>query len=111
MISVQLLQKSVQLLAWPLNYRTTNFHGQIKNNDGLASNLVPGLELPSKEIWGEILFVLYKLTTIQYASNHSTENDILLHFVPELLFLSLEALMKTQNDDVRLKYLVVHEFG
>ncbi|XP_038877470.1 uncharacterized protein LOC120069750 isoform X2 [Benincasa hispida] len=51
-----------------LNYRTTNFHGQIKNNDA------------SRQISCQAL-------------NYQ-----------ELLFLSLEALMKTQNDDVRLKY-------
>lgn len=56
----------------------------------------------SEEIRGEILFVLYKLSTIQYASNHSAEIDILSAFCPKLLYLSLEALMKTQNDDVRL---------
>ncbi|XP_038877472.1 uncharacterized protein LOC120069750 isoform X4 [Benincasa hispida] len=53
-----------------LNYRTTNFHGQIKNNDA------------SRQISCQAL-------------NYQ-----------ELLFLSLEALMKTQNDDVRLKYVV-----
>ncbi|XP_038877469.1 uncharacterized protein LOC120069750 isoform X1 [Benincasa hispida] len=52
-----------------LNYRTTNFHGQIKNNDA------------SRQISCQAL-------------NYQ-----------ELLFLSLEALMKTQNDDVRLKYV------
>lgn len=85
-----------------LNYRTNNFDGQIKNIDGIVSNLVAGLELPSEEIRGEILFVLYKLSTIQYASNHSNEIDLLSAFCPKLLYLSLEALMKTQNDDVRL---------
>lgn len=56
----------------------------------------------SEEIRGEILFVLYKLSVIEYASNHSTETDVLSAFCPKLLYLSLEALMKTQNDDVRL---------
>ncbi|XP_022929798.1 protein PRD1 [Cucurbita moschata] len=85
-----------------LNYRTKNFHGQIKSDDGLVSNLVAGLELPSEEVRGEILFVLYKLSIIQYASNHGTEIDFLSAYCPKLLYLSLEALMKTQNDDVRL---------
>ncbi|TYK01656.1 protein PRD1 isoform X1 [Cucumis melo var. makuwa] len=85
-----------------LNYRTKNFHGKIKNNNDIVSNLVAGLELPSEEIRGEILFVLYKLSVIEYASNHSTETDVLSAFCPKLLYLSLEALMKTQNDDVRL---------
>ncbi|XP_022150396.1 protein PRD1 isoform X2 [Momordica charantia] len=78
-----------------LNYRTKNLHDLIKKNDGLLSNLVAGLELPSEEIRGEILFVLYKLST-------STEIDVLSEFCPKLVYLSLEALMKTQNDDVRL---------
>lgn len=56
----------------------------------------------SEEIRGEILFVLYRISVIQCASEDGDEADILMAFCPKLLRLTLEALTKTQNDDVRL---------
>ncbi|KAL5997209.1 hypothetical protein ACLOJK_008139 [Asimina triloba] len=47
-----------------------------------------------EEVHGEILFVLYKLSIVQ-----GDEVDDFLCFCPKLLYLSLEALIKTQNDD------------
>lgn len=59
--------------------------------------------LNSEEIRGEILFVLYKLCALQYMTNDGDHGaDFLLEFCPKLLQLSLEALMKTHCDDVRL---------
>ncbi|XVF65383.1 hypothetical protein PTKIN_Ptkin09bG0244200 [Pterospermum kingtungense] len=69
----------------------------IRDKVALLSNLVAGLQLPSDEIRGEILFVLYKLSIHGY-----TPKDVLQAFCPNLLRLSLEALLKTQRDDVRL---------
>ncbi|CAB4294154.1 unnamed protein product [Prunus armeniaca] len=46
--------------------------------------------------------VLYKVSILQYASEVGDGTDFLFAFCPKLLDLSLEALMKTQSDDVRL---------
>ncbi|KAG8654974.1 hypothetical protein MANES_05G198800v8 [Manihot esculenta] len=51
---------------------------------------------------GEIMFVLYKLTLCQCAYEESDGAVSLLAFCPKLLHLSLEALLKTQDDTVRL---------
>ncbi|PON95525.1 Armadillo-type fold containing protein [Trema orientale] len=75
-----------------------NPYVHIKDKYGLVSNLVGGLQLPSEEIRGEILFVLYRLSVLQ----DDDGVDILPTFCPKLLHLSLEALVKTQIDDVRL---------
>ena len=56
----------------------------------------------SDEIRGEILFVLYKLSIHGYASKDCVGADVLQAFCPSLLRLSMEALLKTQRDDVRL---------
>ncbi|KAH9679923.1 protein putative RECOMBINATION INITIATION DEFECT 1 [Citrus sinensis] len=84
------------------NCRTNNPFIFIKNKDALISNLVTGLGLPSEEIRGEILFVLYKVSSIQCQSMDIDGADILFAFCPKLLQLSLVSLMKTQRDDVRL---------
>ncbi|KAF2325736.1 hypothetical protein GH714_034561 [Hevea brasiliensis] len=64
--------------------------------------ILSGLQLPSEEIRGEILFVLYKLSLCQSAYKDIDGADSLLAFCPKLLHLSLEALVKTQDDTVRL---------
>ncbi|KAL5542709.1 hypothetical protein UlMin_010419 [Ulmus minor] len=79
-----------------------NPYAQIREKYGLFSNLVAGLQLPSEEIRGEILFVLYRMSVLHCASVDSDETDILSFLCPKLLRLSLEALVKTQSDDVRL---------
>ncbi|KAK1593013.1 hypothetical protein Q3G72_034425 [Acer saccharum] len=84
-----------------LNCQTNNPYVHIKDKDALISNLVTGLELPNEEIRGEILFVLYKLS-LQCTHTDGDGADILFAFCPKLLHLSLEALIKTQSDDVRL---------
>ncbi|KAL5849112.1 hypothetical protein ACOSQ3_007178 [Xanthoceras sorbifolium] len=84
-----------------LNCQTNNPSVHIKDKDALVSSLVTGLKLPNEEIRGEILFVLYKLS-LQCMHMDGDGADILLAFCPKLLHLSLEALMKTQSDDVRL---------
>ncbi|GKV28605.1 hypothetical protein SLEP1_g37628 [Rubroshorea leprosula] len=63
-----------------LNCQTTDPSAYIKDKGALVSNLVAGLQLPRV----------------------SDEADVLHSFCPDLLRLSLEALMKTQRDDVRL---------
>lgn len=57
----------------------------------------------SEEIRGEILFVLYKLA-VQW-KDCGEADDCLFPFYPKLLRLSLESLLKTQNDTVRLNCL------
>ena len=59
----------------------------------------------SEEIRGEILFVLYKISILQYSYKDDDAPDVLYSFCPKLLYLSLEALTKTQSDDVRLNCL------
>ncbi|KAI3518888.1 hypothetical protein L1887_07749 [Cichorium endivia] len=74
----------------------------IKDKDELILNLVTGLQLPSEEIQGEILFVLYKICGIQHAHIGNNNGDILFVHSSKILHLTLEVLLKTQRDDVRL---------
>ncbi|XP_022869978.1 protein PRD1 isoform X4 [Olea europaea var. sylvestris] len=74
----------------------------IKDKDSLVLNLVTGLQLASEEIQGEIMFVLYKISLLQYTYMDDHCVDVLFPRCPKLLHLSLEALVKTQSDDVRL---------
>ncbi|XP_012078523.1 protein PUTATIVE RECOMBINATION INITIATION DEFECT 1 isoform X1 [Jatropha curcas] len=85
-----------------LNCSINDPYIQIKDRDALLSNLVTGLQLPSEEIRGEILFVLYKLSILQCQHENGDVVDSLFAFCPKLLHLSLEALVKTQDDTVRL---------
>ncbi|XP_022684409.1 protein PRD1 isoform X2 [Setaria italica] len=71
----------------------------------LFLNLVNDLRLPSDEIRGEILFVLYKLSILNATpwDNMCDNGDVDLSAIGRnLLQLSLEVLLKTQNDAVRL---------
>ncbi|TVU13764.1 hypothetical protein EJB05_37190, partial [Eragrostis curvula] len=71
----------------------------------LFLNLVNDLRLPSDEVRGEILFVLYKLSMLNATpwDNICDIGDMNLSAVGRsLLQLSLEVLLKTQNDAVRL---------
>ncbi|KAJ4845632.1 hypothetical protein Tsubulata_038344 [Turnera subulata] len=90
-----------------LDSHASNPYAQIKDNSALISNLVTGLQLPSEEIRGEILFVLYKLSTVPCAGKDGDGADFFWPFCPKLLHLSLEALNKTQNDTVRLNCLAL----
>ncbi|KAI3869080.1 hypothetical protein MKX03_005022 [Papaver bracteatum] len=75
----------------------------IKDRGALICNLVNGLQLPSEEIRGEILFVLFKVFLLQAGD----DPEDLLIYCPKLLSLSLEALMKTQSDEVRMNCLAL----
>ncbi|XP_052208271.1 protein PUTATIVE RECOMBINATION INITIATION DEFECT 1 [Diospyros lotus] len=85
-----------------LGCQKNNLYSYIKDKDALTLNLVTGLQLPSDEIQGEILFVLYKISILQYACKDEGATDIFCPFCPKLLQLSLDILTKTQSDDVRL---------
>ncbi|WOL17779.1 protein PRD1 [Canna indica] len=76
----------------------------IRDKAGLFSTLVNGLQLPSEEIRGEILFVLYKMSIRQVIpwDNERNYDDDLTSKEEYLLKLSLEILLKTQKDDVRM---------
>uniref|UniRef100_A0A803LTJ2 Uncharacterized protein n=1 Tax=Chenopodium quinoa TaxID=63459 RepID=A0A803LTJ2_CHEQI len=87
--------------------RQMDTYACIKDKTGLINNLVMGLQLPSEEIRGEIMFVLYRICILQYSSEDEEGADILLEYSPMILQLSLDALMKTQRDDVRLNCLAV----
>ncbi|KAM7266580.1 hypothetical protein ACFE04_004477 [Oxalis oulophora] len=86
---------------------TNDLNAYIKDKYALVSILVSALDLPSEEIQGEILFVLYKLSILQYASADDHTIDILNSFVPKLLHTSLQVLLKTQADDVRLNCIAL----
>ena len=62
----------------------------------------PLLACCSEEIRGEVLFVLYKLYVLQSTSAGGDGSDMLIPFCPQILYLLVDVLMKTQNDDVRL---------
>ncbi|XP_068665865.1 protein PUTATIVE RECOMBINATION INITIATION DEFECT 1 [Aristolochia californica] len=79
-----------------------NPSAHINDRVALISSLMNGLRLPSDEIRGEVLFVLYKLSILQ-----EEEDDDFSCFCPKLVNLSLEALIKTENDDVRINCLAL----
>ncbi|KAK3034161.1 hypothetical protein RJ639_034657 [Escallonia herrerae] len=85
-----------------LDYRKNYQHLYIKDKYALVSNLVTGLQLPSEVIQGEVLFVLYKISLLQHEKKDDDGIDVLSAYCPKLLHLSLEVLMKTESDDVRL---------
>ncbi|KAJ8648829.1 hypothetical protein MRB53_001852 [Persea americana] len=74
----------------------------IKDKGALISSLIKGLQLPSEEIRGEVLFVLFKLSILQDAGD-----DCFSCFCPRLVYLSLEALIKTPNDEVRMNCIAL----
>ncbi|XVF37892.1 hypothetical protein REPUB_Repub20aG0050200 [Reevesia pubescens] len=92
----------LHLLGVLLNCQINDPCIHIRDKVALLSNLVAGLQLPSDEIRGEILFVLYKLSIHGYESKDCSRADVLQAFCPSLLRLTMEALLKTQRDDVRL---------
>lgn len=63
----------------------------------------------SEEIRGEILFVLYKFSALQFTEQNADGIEVLSLLCPKLLCLSLEALAKTQRDDVRLNCVGSYE--
>ncbi|EOA15915.1 hypothetical protein CARUB_v10004006mg [Capsella rubella] len=77
-------------------------NSHIRDKEALVCQLVEGLQLPSEEIRGEILFALYKFSALQFTEQNVDGIEILSSLCPKLLCLSLEALAKTQRDDVRL---------
>ncbi|KAL1807105.1 hypothetical protein ACET3Z_030173 [Daucus carota] len=90
-----------------LDHQKNNPCNNIKDKESLALNLVSGLQLPSEEIRGEILFVLYKILIIQNTFKDDNVTDAFITCGPKLLRLSLEALMKTESDDVRLNCIAL----
>ncbi|KAF4365046.1 hypothetical protein F8388_001794 [Cannabis sativa] len=91
-------RRQLHCLGILLKFEKDDLYAHIRDKCHLVSNLVGGLQLPSDEIRGEIFFVLYRLLLLQDGDG----DDILSTFCPKLLHLSLEALVKTQVDDVRL---------
>ncbi|KMT14805.1 hypothetical protein BVRB_3g065300 isoform B [Beta vulgaris subsp. vulgaris] len=87
--------------------RQTDTYACIKDKTVLVNNLVTGLQFPSEEMRGEIMFVLYKICILQYTSKDEEGADVLLEYCPVILQLSLDALMKIQRDDVRLNCLAL----
>ncbi|KAL8481013.1 hypothetical protein ACS0TY_027519 [Phlomoides rotata] len=85
-----------------LDNQDYNLYACINNNDALIFNLVTGLQLSNDEIQGEIMFVLYRSSLLHYMCVDDSGTDTLLAYCPKLLHLSLNILMKTQSDDVRL---------
>nr|XP_043632676.1 protein PUTATIVE RECOMBINATION INITIATION DEFECT 1 [Erigeron canadensis] len=85
-----------------LDYQKNDSYTYIKDRDALYLNLVTGLQLPSEEIQGEILFLLYKICSIQHEYVGSNNGDLLCGHSSKILRLSLEALLKTHRDDVRM---------
>ncbi|XP_029129412.1 protein PRD1 isoform X2 [Cajanus cajan] len=87
--------------------KDNDLHAHIKDMCSLISVLVTGLHLPSEEIRGEVLFVLYKLSVLQSTSAEGDGSDMLIPFCPQILYLLVDVLMKTQNDDVRLNCIAL----
>ncbi|KAL0340522.1 UNVERIFIED_CONTAM: protein putative RECOMBINATION INITIATION DEFECT 1 [Sesamum radiatum] len=85
-----------------LDNQDCNLYGCIRNKDILVFNLVSGLQLSNDEIQGEIMFVLYRSSVLHYTYIGDDGADILLAYCPKILHISLDILMKSQSDDVRL---------
>ncbi|XP_030467401.2 protein PUTATIVE RECOMBINATION INITIATION DEFECT 1 [Syzygium oleosum] len=85
-----------------LNHGTTDIYVSIKDRHALVVHLMDGLQLPSDDIQGEILFVLYKLSVLQREFGDGDKSDPFVACSPKLIRLSLDVLLKTQSDDVRL---------
>ncbi|EEC77052.1 hypothetical protein OsI_15436 [Oryza sativa Indica Group] len=82
----------------------------IGDKQSLYLNLVNNLRLPSDEIRGEILFVLYELSLLNatpWDDICDNDNVDLSAIGRSLLQFSLEVLLKTQNDDVRLNCIAL----
>ncbi|KAK8938321.1 Protein PRD1 [Platanthera guangdongensis] len=85
----------------------------IREHVGLFSNLLAGLQLPSEELRGEILFVIYKLCSLNITPWEDVVDDesdcaeSMDTGASVLLRLALEILLKTQHDEVRLNCLAV----
>ncbi|KAL1350072.1 hypothetical protein HN51_026526 [Arachis hypogaea] len=90
-----------------LNCENDDLIAHIRDVYSLITILVTGLQLPSDEIRGEILFVLYKLYALKNTSAEGDDTDILVSFCPKLLYLLGDVLMKSQNDDVRLNCIAL----
>ncbi|XP_027167099.1 protein PRD1 [Coffea eugenioides] len=90
-----------------LECQKSNPHVYVKDKGALVFNLIAGLQLPSEEIQGEILFVLYKIAFLVNANEDNDFSEVLDANCAKLLVLSLEALMKTQSDDVRLNCIAL----
>ncbi|KAL3621657.1 hypothetical protein CASFOL_036569 [Castilleja foliolosa] len=86
-----------------LDNQDFNLYTCVRNKDALISNLVTGLQLSNDEIQGEIMFVLFRASLLHYTyTDGDSGTDLLLKYCPKLLHLSLDILMKSQSDDVRL---------
>lgn len=114
-----------------LDHQKTNPYTYIKDKHSLILNLISGLQLArwwlkqgthklsisfclpksypwyhfhffSEEVQGEVLFLLYKISLLQDEYNDCSIANVLIENCKKLLCLSLEALMKTQSDDVRM---------
>ncbi|XP_028551944.1 protein PRD1 isoform X2 [Dendrobium catenatum] len=85
----------------------------IREQDALFSNLLFGLQLPSEELRGEVLFVIYKLCQLNvtpWENVDDDENDCvesLDAMASSLWRLALEILLKTQHDEVRINCLAL----
>ncbi|KAL9240084.1 hypothetical protein vseg_014344 [Gypsophila vaccaria] len=87
--------------------RHTDTYACIKDKAALIHNLAMGLQLPSEEIQGEIMFVLYRICILQYSTKDEEGSDVLLERCPAILQMSLGVLLKTQRDDIRLNCLAL----
>ncbi|KAJ0250292.1 hypothetical protein HA466_0144550 [Hirschfeldia incana] len=90
-----------------LSSEKIDINSHIRDKESLVCLLVEGLQLPSEEIRGEIFFVLYKFSALQFTEHDVDGAELLSSLCPKLLSLSLEALAKTQRDEVRLNCIVL----
>ncbi|KAG2331535.1 hypothetical protein Bca52824_002715 [Brassica carinata] len=90
-----------------LSSEKIDINSHIRDKESLVCQLVEGLQLPSEEIRGEIFFVLYKFAALQFTEQDVDGAELFSSLCPKLLCLSLEALAKTQRDEVRLNCIVL----
>lgn len=90
-----------------LDHQKTNPYIYVKDKYSLILNLIAGLQLASEEVQGEVLFLLYKISLLQDEYKDCSVANALIENCRKLLHLSLEALMKTQSDDVRMNCIAL----
>ncbi|KAG0455269.1 hypothetical protein HPP92_024561 [Vanilla planifolia] len=95
------------------SFNGTSPAAHIREQAALFSNLFVGLQLPSEELRGEVLFVIYKLCSSNVTPWDDLDSDIdngidsLDAGATTLVRLTLEILLRTQYDEVRMNCLAL----
>ncbi|MCO5562616.1 hypothetical protein L7F22_016244 [Adiantum nelumboides] len=73
----------------------------IRSYPDFLANLIAGLKLPGDQLRGESLFLLYKISSFEEGIKQ------LLPFLPDLMNAAINALVKTENDELRMNCIAL----